>query len=60
MAEKKMNPDPAKAAFLAALEKKKSKGAAQASGSLSDGKGSAKGAQSGVTRRIERRRSGSS
>lgn len=57
---KESAPDPAKAAFLAALEKKKSKGATQAGGLHSDGKGSAKGAQSGVTRRIERRRSGSS
>ncbi len=60
MAEKKSEQDPAKAAFLAALEKKKSKGAIQSGGLQGDGKGSAKGTQSGVTRRIERRRSGSS
>jgi hypothetical protein len=60
MAEKKSEKDPAKAAFLAALEKKKTKGVAQSGGAPTDGKGSAKGAQSGVTRRIERRRSGSS
>jgi hypothetical protein len=60
MADKKSNQDPAKAAFLAALEKKKAKGSAQAGSSHAEGKGSTKGAQSGVTRRIERRRSGSS
>lgn len=59
MAEKKPAQDPAKAAFLAALEKKKQKGSAHTE-SHTDGKGAARAGQSGVTRRIERRRSGSS
>lgn len=59
MADKKPEPDPAKAAFLAALEKKKAKGA-HAGESHTDSQGRASHAQSGVTKRIERRRSGSS
>lgn len=60
MANSKPEKDPAKAAFLAALEKKKQKGAKQGGESHADGKGRASQAQSGATRRIERRRSGSS
>ena len=58
MADNKSEQDPAKAAFLAALEKKKQKGAAHTE-SHADSQGRAKGAQSGTARRIERRRSGS-
>lgn len=60
MANSKPEKDPAKAAFLAALEKKKQKGAKQGGESHTDNQGRASHAQSGATRRIERRRSGSS
>ena len=60
MANSKPEKDPAKAAFLAALEKKKQKGAKQGGESHADSKGRASQAQTGATRRIERRRSGSS
>lgn len=60
MTEKKSPKDPAKEAFLAALEKKKQKNSSQSSESHADGHGRASHSQSGVTRRIERRRSGSS
>jgi hypothetical protein len=60
MAEKKQTQNSEKAAFLAALEKKKNAAAVRAGESHADSKGAAKGAASGSTRRIERRRSGSS
>jgi hypothetical protein len=60
MAKNESAKDPAKAAFLAALEKKKSSATKKAGESHAEGKGAAKGPNSGVTRRIERRRSGSS
>ncbi len=60
MGNKDAAKDPAKAAFLAALEKKKSAASKKAGESHAEGKGAAKGPNSGVTRRIERRRSGSS
>lgn len=59
MAEKKPK-DPAKAAFLAALEKKNQQSKKQAGESHTDSKGRADHGQTGVTRRIERRRSGAS
>ena len=59
MSNKSEEVDPTKAAFLAALEKKKSQGAkGSASGTTSE---NAKAKTSGpAARRIERRRSGSS
>lgn len=60
MADKKSEKDPAKAAFLAALEKKKAKNSNSGGESHTDGQGRAVHAQAGVTKRIERRRSGSS
>lgn len=60
MANKKPEQDPAKAAFLAALEKKNAKNTKQTGESHTDSQGRASSAQAGVTKRIERRRSGSS
>ena len=60
MAKNESEKDPAKDAFLAALEKKKKAAATKAGESHADSKSSAKGSTSGVKRRIERRRSGSS
>lgn len=59
MANKESAKDPAKAAFLAALEKKKQSASAKAGESHTDAKSAARGSTSGVKRRIERRRSGS-
>lgn len=60
MADKKSENDPAKAAFLAALEKKQQKNKSQTGEGHTDNQGRASHTQSGVTKRIERRRSGSS
>ncbi len=59
MTKSNENPDPTKAAFLAALEKKKSQGAKGASGGTSAENSKAKSSGPAAARRIERRRSGS-
>ena len=52
--------DPAKAAFLAALEKKQSKGAKKGAAFAANDKSSATTAGPGASRRLYQRRSGSS
>ena len=60
MANSPKEADPTKAAFLAALEKKKSQGAKGSSAGTTSEISKAKSSGPAAARRIERRRSGSS
>lgn len=60
MANSSKETDPTKAAFLAALEKKKSQGAKGTSTGTTSENAKAKSSGPAAARRIERRRSGSS
>ena len=60
MANSPKEADPTKAAFLAALEKKKSQGAKGSSAGTTSENSKAKSTGPAAARRIERRRSGSS